>query len=258
MPESPNVPRVYGEEEIGRILKRATELQVQEPTAPGAAGVTLDELEEIAAEAGIDPSFLRRAARELDTHRPGSTFWSKIVGDDLMLVREITLVGELADDGFERIVGVIQAGSREHGQPSLLGRTLTWRAETQSKNRTVQIVVSSRDGRTHVRMEENLTQMAGGIFAGSMAGFGVGVGMGVGLPIGLEMLGSALFATVAPMGTVALGFLGARVIYRQIAARRRRAMNELFDRTVAEAEASIAAATHGRGGESPDALASGP
>jgi hypothetical protein len=248
MSENPNLPRVYGEEEIGRILKRATELQIQEPAAPGTAGVTLDELEDIAAEAGIDPRFLRRAAWELDTSTAGSTFWSKIVGDDLMLVREVTLPGELADDGFERIVGVIQAGSREHGQPSLLGRTLTWRAETQSKSRTVQIVISSRDGTTHVRMEENLTQMAAGIFGGSTAGFGVGVGIGVGLPIGIELLGSALFATVAPIGTVALGFIGARVIYRQIAARRRKAVNELFDRTVAEAEASIAAAGSGRGG----------
>jgi len=253
MNEKSHPPRVYAEKEIGRILRRATELQIQEPSAPGSAGVTLTELEEIAAEAGIDPRFLRQAAWELDSHVHQPTFWSKVVGDDLMLVREISLPGELAADGFERIVGVIQAGSREHGQPSLLGRTLTWRAETQSKSRTVQIVVASRDGQTHIRMEENLTQTAAGLFAGSTAGFGIGVGIGVGLPVGLEVLGSALFATVAPIGTVALAYVGARAIYREITARRRRAMSELFDRTVAEAQASIAAASID-GGDPPQAL----
>lgn len=230
--------RVYGDEEIGRILKRATELQHREPTA-GAAGVTLAELEEIAAEAGIDPAYLRRAAMELETRPDDPTLWSWLAGDELDLVREVTLPGELDQADFERLVAVIQAASREHGQPSLLGRTLTWRAESSSKTRATQIVASSRDGETTIRIEENLGQMASGLFGGVTVGAGVGVGVGVGLPIGLKVLGSVLFATAAPLASVALGYMASRALYRTIAGRRRRAVDNLFDLVVREAQRAI-------------------
>lgn len=238
MTDPKSLPRLYGDEEIGRILKRATELQHREPTAP-TAGVTLQELEEIASEAGIDPACLRRAAMELDTGRGRPTLWSKLLGDHVGLVRETTLGGEVGDDDFEGILATIQATAKEHGQPSLFGRTLTWRAETAGKTRTVQVVVTSRDGTTHVRVEENLTQMASGIFGGVMGGGGVGIGIGVGLPVGIEVLGSALFATLAPVGVVGLGYVAARSIYRTVVSRRRRAMNTLFDGIVEATKTAI-------------------
>lgn len=125
MTDSTGTPRRYGEKEIGRILKRATEIQHAEPTAPAASGMTLAELEEIAAEAGIDPRYLRKAARELDSGLGHAAFWPKVVGDELTLLREAVVAGELPDSCFERVISVIQQVAREHGQPSLLGRTLT-------------------------------------------------------------------------------------------------------------------------------------
>jgi hypothetical protein len=240
MDEPKRLPRLYGDEDIGRILKRATELQRREPTAP-PAGVTLEELEEIASEAGIDPTYLRRAAMELDAGRTKPGGWLKLLGDDVGLVYETTLPGEAAEEDFERILATIQATSKDHGQPSVFGRTLTWRAETASKSRTVQVVVTSRDGTTHIRAEENLTQMAGQIFGGVIGGGGVGVGIGVGLPIGIQVLGSALFATLAPIGVVGIGYVAARGIYRTVVGHRRRALSALFDRVVLETEAAIEA-----------------
>lgn len=236
-----HLPRVYGEQEIGRILKRATELQHSAPSAP-AAGLTLADLEEIAAEAGIDPVYLRRAALELDSGVSDSSVWSRVVGDELLLVRDVTLPGELSDDGFERILSAIQTHTRLHGQPSLLGRTLTWRAETQSKTRTIQIVITTRDGRTNIRVEENLAQLASGLVAGVTSGVGIGVGLGVGVTVGVG-IGSVALAVAAPLGIVALSFLGSREIYRNVTGRRRRAIDRLLDRIVAEAQDSIASAT---------------
>lgn len=247
--------RIYGDEEIGRILKRATELQHREPKA-SPTGVTLAELEEIAAEAGIDPTYLRRAAMEVESGHSHATLWSRVLGSDVALVRETTLPGEIGEGGFEWIVAAIQAASREHGQPSLLGRTLTWRAETASKTRTMQVMVTSRDGKTHVRAEENLTQMAGVTFGSVMGGGGVGLGIGFGLPIGLEILGSALFAIAAPVGIVGLGYIASRAIYRTVVENRRLALNRLFERVVSESEAAIAAAEEGEGEHSVDTAAS--
>ena len=241
MTDPGHLPRVYGDKDIGRILKRATELQHAEPTMSASAGVTLTELEDIAAEAGIDPRYLRRAALEIDAGMADGSFWTKVTGADLTLVREATLHGELPDSGFERIVTAIQSASREHGLPSLLGRTLTWRTESSSKTRTMQIVVSARDGRTTVRLEENLSQLAAGLFGGTTTGVGVGLGVGLGVPAGAA-LGSALFAVAAPVGVVALSYLASRSIYRGVVARRTRAVDEVFDRAVTAARDCIESA----------------
>ena len=252
-----DLPRVYGEQDIGRILKRATELQHEEPSAPAAAGVTLAELEEIAAEAGIDPKYLRRAALEVDSGVSNKTFWSEFCGEELVLVREMPIPGELPDDGFERIVAAIQSHSRDYGQPNLLGRTLTWRAETASKTRTIQVVVTSRDGETSIRLDENLTQLASGLFAGMSAGFGVGGGIGFGLPLALAVFGSPLLGVLTPLSFIGLTIIGTREIYRRVVKKRRKAINELFERTVREAEASIASVTVGAPDSPAGALESG-
>jgi hypothetical protein len=135
-------------------------------------------------------------------------------------------------------VTAIQSASREHGLPSLLGRTLTWRTESSSKTRTMQIVVSARDGRTTVRLEENLSQLAAGLFGGTTTGVGVGLGVGLGVPAGAA-LGSALFAVAAPVGVVALSYLASRSIYRGVVARRTRAVDDVFDRAVTAARDCI-------------------
>ncbi len=257
MTDPPNIPRVYGDKEIGQILKRATELQDMEPSAPSSSGLTLRELEEVAVEAGIDPRFLQRAALELGTSAIDSGFWAKVTGDELMLLRETTVPGELHDDGFERVVSVIQMGTREHGQPSLLGRSLTWRAETPTKTRTIQVTVTSRDGQTYVRLEENLHQLAGGVFGGGVAGGGVGVGVGVGLPLaGYLGLGGSLLAAAFPLGFLGLSYIAARAIYRAIVNRRRTVMSELFDKMLAEVLACVDDRAV-EGGEAPGQLPPG-
>ena len=171
-----------------------------------------------------------------------------------MLVRDTTVPGELNDDGFKRVVTVIQMGSREHGQPSLLGRSLTWRAETPSKTRTVQVTVTSRDGQTHIRLEENLSQLAGAGFGSTVGGGGVGVGVGMGLPLaGFLGPGGSLLAAAFPLGALGVSYIGGRQIHRAITKKRRRVMGELFDKILAEVLACVEARAVG-GGEAPGQL----
>jgi len=171
MTDPSNLPRLYDEKQVGKLLKRATELQREDPVrAAVSGGLSLAELEEIAGEAGIDPLFLRRAAAELASGGTDREGWERITGAPMTLVQEAVVAGELDQDGFERVVAAIQMTAHEHGQPSLLGRTLTWQAETASKQRTIQVTVISRNGETHIRTEERLHQMAAGLFAGSVVG----------------------------------------------------------------------------------------
>lgn len=69
MSDHPTPPRLYSEEEVSKILDRATGLHRERPghSSGSSSGLSLAELEEIALEAGIDPLDLRRAAMELDS-----------------------------------------------------------------------------------------------------------------------------------------------------------------------------------------------
>lgn len=229
-----NLSRLYGEKEISLILKRATELQHDEPPMPSADSMTLQELQDVAAEAGIDPAYLRRAALEVDAGTAEGSTWAKFAGEELVLVREITVPGELREDGFERIVAVIERGTSEHGQTSQLGRTLTWRYERALKHRTVQITVASRDGQTSVRLEENLKDLAGELFGASGVGGGM-VGFAIGANVGIGLVG----ALSSAVGLLGLSYLGARQIYRAIVKRRRRVMGRLFESVLTEVNACL-------------------
>jgi hypothetical protein len=235
--------RRYGDEEVGLILKRAAELQRQEPAAAAeGGGLTLGELEEIAGEVGIDPRHLRRAAEEIDTlavplHGEGV---DRLIGAPLTLKFERILTGELPEDGLESLLPEIQDALQGYGQPSLLGRTLTWQSTSPDSERTLQVTVSSRDGRTRIRIEERISELAWSLFGGIIGGVGGGVGLGVGLGVGIGALQSALFAVAWPVGVITGSFLLARRFYRSAVRRRQRVLRDLLDRLTEAVEAIIA------------------
>lgn len=241
MTDPNHLPRLYDDKEVGKLLERATELQREDPArAPASGGLSLTELEEIATEAGIDPRFLRQAAAEMASGSRAAEGWEVVTGERLTLVREAVVAGELDQEGFERIAEAIQINARETGQASLLGRTLTWQAETPGKTRTVQVIVTSRDGETHVRAVERLHQMASGLFAGTVVGTGAALGVGAGLPLALNVLASPLLAVAFPLGVAGLTLVGCREIYRRIVRRRDSVLSTLVDAIVEAAGAAIA------------------
>ncbi len=241
MTERDLMRRRYGEKEIGLILKRASELQHKQPegTTEGA-GLTLADLEEIAAEAGIDRQHLRQAAAELESglvdERSGVV--ARLLGGPLSIELERSLPGELAERDFERLVSEIQRTAEGHGQASKLGRTLTWQSRTPNTERSLQVTVSSRDGRTLIRIEEQYNQLAGALFGGMLGGGGGGVGLGVGLGVGIGALGSAAFAILFPATVISGAYLLARTIFGSTVRRRRRILRELLDRLTELVEAS--------------------
>jgi hypothetical protein len=245
MPESGEHRRRYGDKEVGLILKRAAELQRLEPeSAAGGSGLTLAELEEIAAEAGIDPRHLRRATEDLDAgaaslHREGA---AHLLGAPLSIKFERTLTGEIPESEFERLVPEIQQAADDYGQPSLLGRTLTWQSTSPHNERTLRtlrVVVSSQDGRTRIHIEERLGQLAGVLFGGVLGGGGGGIGLGIGLGVGIGALQSVLFAIAWPVGVIGGVYLLARNIYGSTVRRRQRVLRELLDRLTEHVESAI-------------------
>lgn len=62
--------RIYSEEEVARLIRRAVELEADRSVAAdegAGTGLTISEIEQVAAEAGIDPELIQKAASELES-----------------------------------------------------------------------------------------------------------------------------------------------------------------------------------------------
>jgi hypothetical protein len=231
-------PRRYSEDEVGQILRRATELQRAEPTATDPAGLTLAELEEIAAEAGIDSGMLRQAASELNVRQP-ATLGSRLAGAALDVAIERVVEGEMPVERLEELVPTIVAATPGRGTASAVGRSLTWSSQEGSNLTEQQVLVACQSGQTLIRVEQSYSGLAAGWFGGIMGGVGGGLGFGLGGALSATLgLGAGLVAF--PLTAVVGSFYLARAIYASQVRSRQVAAHALVDRLVVQVEAAIA------------------
>lgn len=241
MTTDPKPSRRYTDEEVRLLLSRAADLESQGGNLPARVdGPTLDDIEAIASEAGINPALIRQAARELDSPSgvvpsvpsPSGGF----LGAPTVFELESVVPGEASQATLERLVPPLQRASDGVGQPSLLGKTLTWISQDSSKTRTLQVTVGVSRGETRLIIEERYGNLAGSLFGGIMGGGGTGIGMGVGLGVGLGALGSVTFALLFPLGIMTGAYALARGIYRHTVHGRMRKLTKLMDELVATVE----------------------
>lgn len=239
MSETPDRRRRYGDREIGVILKRAAEMQ-QEGAAPTAAeggSLSLRDLEEVASEAGIDPRYIRAAAAEVDAGE-----WAEagnaLLGAPVTLRLERTVPREVTAADLDRLIPEIQHYSKGYGQGGTVGGSLRWATRDPSGGSTMEVMVTPRNGRTEIRIEERFGGLAGGLFGGVVGGGGLGAGLGIGLGVGLGALGSPAFAIAFPILILGGSYWLARSIYSTTVGRRRRDLRELLDRMTDVIEAS--------------------
>ncbi len=143
MPHDPDEPRRYSDEETALILRRAAELQEPDGNSRSAAGFTLAEIQQIAAEAGIDPACVTEAAALISVQEPDR--WARIVGAPTRFRYERTVSGELPDPAWAALVQEIRQAMRKPGQVSAMylarwsgsmrARTGTWCASVSPLER---------------------------------------------------------------------------------------------------------------------------
>lgn len=219
--------RRYNEKEVSRLLKRASELQRSSPSTPNPAGLTLRELEDIAREAGLDPVLLRQAAVELDSRNVGSGTAARWLGGPVRLTIERTIEGEVDENVFFNIILLFENAFGGPGQVGYVGRTFSWTSTRPNSGRTQQVRISSRDGQTSIRIEENFGQLAGGLYGGVLGGVGGGVGIGVGATLG-GVLGSAALAVGFPLVIIGGCYAILRRSFGAYIARRKQILDQLM------------------------------
>jgi hypothetical protein len=235
----PSSSRRYNEKEVALIIKQASELQESSASGDSSAGMSLVELEQIARETGLDPALIRRAAADIDMRVTDRTP-SRFLGAPSTLRLERTIDGEMSPDEYEAIVLEIQRTVGGMGAASTLGRSLQWTSASTGRRRLsgrmVQVTITPRNGRTTIRIEEPIRQVATGLFLGSMGGIGMGLmplvsvgGGAVGASIGGP---PAAIAAAIATGAAFLGatYLFARTIFNRIVSRRGETLQTLMSR----------------------------
>jgi hypothetical protein len=230
-------PKRYTEEEVTALLQRAAELQVQ---SPGSRAMTLEEVEKVAAEVGLDAALIRRAANEL-RHGEGqkaSPGWvRKLLGGPAKLRWEVEVDGEIDESAHEAILEAIHVSITEPGTTSTAGRTLTWSFVTQGK--TISVSVSPRNGKTVIRVEEGLANLIGGLYGGIVGGVGGGLGPFAGIA-GAALLGP-VGAVAGVLLTLGASYVGTRAIYDKVTDKKEQKLAGLVDEVREAVERSIEA-----------------
>jgi hypothetical protein len=194
----------------------------------------LAELEEVAAEAGIDVAQLRQAAHELDTEQalqPRGTA-ARLAGAPLRGRCVRTLPFEVDDAALGALVQALSAITDDAGEARQVGRTFTWRV-SRSGGRRTDVHVSVRGGATTVQVEERYAEFAGGLFGGVIGGVGGGAGIGGGTAIGAAA-GSLALGIAIPAAVIAGSYAACRAGFAAYVRRRSVEIDRMCEQIVQE------------------------
>ena len=227
--------RRYGEQDVQEIIKRASEMEASQPTLGGS--LTIGAVQQVAAEAGIDPRLVRQAAGELAApaaERPSSerTFGEIVAGGPLRLAFERVVRGEVPDAEFPLLIEEVRSVIGGNGIVGTLGRSVSYtttRVGSSGMGRDIQVTIAVRAGATRITIREGLGQSAGAIFGGICGGVGGG---GLGPLFGVFLGG--LHAPAAALAAIPLWltavFATARSTYHYSARRKQKELEGLANR----------------------------
>ena len=231
--------RLYSDTEIAALLARAAERQQAAPADGPVSGLTLDEIERLAADAGLDPAHVRAAAADLDGRAPATPSAHGLTTHERWLDVPFSEVGwEEAVMALRPLYGTNMATYNATGTMSVgadvsrVGAAHEWTHAAMS-GATTTVTVSPRGDRTRVRIVSRSSVLwndpatAGlyGLLAAILPAFAVFVGVIKTVDSGWLAL-AAVLATLAA-GTALAATLGAPAVRRSRERKARRAEDTL-------------------------------
>jgi hypothetical protein len=171
--------RRYTEEEFALILRKASEIQESPGEGPGrhpGQGLTLEEIQSIASEAGIDPQAVSRAAALL-----GSLEWEErkglaaaIFGGPGSYHLSLEVPGRLPPEEYRRLVELIRKALEHQGEASEVLGGIEWK--TVGELAAVYVNVSPRGDSTSIQIVGDRGGAGAVTFVFPMAGAAILVG----------------------------------------------------------------------------------
>jgi hypothetical protein len=143
--------KLYDRDEIGAILKKAAENSSSDGTG-SHIGLTIDELQQLASDTGIDPEQITKAAAELagDKSRNDNTFW----GGPFSFNRQVLVEGEITVGQWEDMLISIREFFQSNGQVTTRDSVWEWSSPRGSTN-TAQVTVLTDNEQTKISVGWN-------------------------------------------------------------------------------------------------------
>ena len=261
---APFAPEVISSTDAQQVWSRAAELQANTGliTPPPSfalradvplvtQGVNVSLVRDAAVEAGIDARYVERALVERESMAPGVVEPGELmqkrpnwfVGSRTKLEYAATIDGELSGDDFEEVTDELRRALGEMVSASAVGRTLTVNTSggpgrQGSGGRAVQMNLTSRNGRTQIRIFEDLTMNA--------VQWMVGLGVGAGISLSIMTVGATAGITHSPVLAASAGLamelsllsLG-RFFFGRAARKRNEQLQEALRRVIARARTTM-------------------
>ncbi len=228
MSKSPFRERRYRTEEVRAIVQRALGRNSEQSSG---RPLTREELSTMLSDLGVSPQAAEQALEQTEpTTGVDSSDPDDVFGGPKRIVYEEEIEGELADERREDVVEIIREVMGDAGRVESLGRTVTWSPTPAANNqqRRLNVKVRVRDGRTRIRVDEDLSPVRFGAWFGF--GFGGGLGLG-GLAIAAGKAAHSAFVGVLTFALiVGANLLVAWVVTGAVSRRRRRDLKKLFEK----------------------------
>ncbi len=134
--------RLYDEKQIGAILKRTAELG-EDVSRPVADGLTLAEIQQLAADAGLNPQLVAQAAAELSvpSNLKRASDKPDLFGGPLAHVADIDLAFAISQDTWERMLPIIRAHFDDPGNVATRKGTFEWTSTGGDMNKKTHVHV---------------------------------------------------------------------------------------------------------------------
>jgi len=258
-PDAPRAAtRLVSDTEAQEIWQRAADLQAMTGVTPRPAVVTeprdasrdaevtrgfrMTQIRDAAIEAGIPAKYVEQvfAERGLSATSGRADVVERAVppngflGSPTRMEFEVVVDGEMPTSDYDLMLDVIRRHIADVGTLGSVGRSFTWQTTAR---RNVQVSIVPRNGKTTIRVTENLRNLAGGLFGGIMGGYGGGSsGMWVGIGVGMHnpALGAGLW-----LANIGLAYTIARASFRKVGNRRGITLRALAEDLASEARAAI-------------------
>ena len=220
--------RRYTDEEVAQLLQRAADLDRDTESSTLARGLSLAELRDVAAEAGIDPGMVTQAASELPGRRARRPTQG-LLGGSGVVARTAALPGRLDRDAMGHLVDIIDADSSEQGTVGEALGSVRWTSSNRFSSR--QIVLQPGDTESVVRVEERYTRRARAVIHLLPMTYAAGAGLAAGAEF---FVAGAAQASVA-VGAALAGFGIGRAIWSFLRSRSARRVEGLIGKLGDEA-----------------------
>ena len=225
--EDPKQKR-YSEEEFAIILRKASEIQVSggnQSARTGTGGLTLQEIQSIANEAGIDPEAVTRAASILGAHEweEKSGLAVAIFGGPGKYHLDCEIPGSLPPEEMGRILEQIRRAAEHQGEASEVLGGVEWK--TVGELSAINVNISPRGDQTSIQIVGDRGPAGGVTFIFPMAAAAILVGA-----LGATFEPTTVAGIVSLItGTLGAGFLTARTIWANGSNKFRKRLTHIMD-----------------------------